>query len=657
MAKPAARIAAVQLGLAVGLLAVVARAAQLQIVDHGEWEAKAAAQRTVREELPARRGVIYDRRGVALAVTQEFYHVGIAPEQVKDAAEVARKVSASTGIPAGAIRRQLRAGSWIHYQGPFSAPEVEALRGLRGVHLIGEYRRFYPYRDLARPIVGRLVSDGSRGASGLELTLDSVLRGVPGEAVVLKDGRGRVYESPSRHVRDPVAGHDVRLTLDAELQEIAERALDEVIAEVDAQGGDVVFLDPHTGELLALASRQAGGYDNVSARASVFTDTYEPGSTAKLFTAAALLTLGRVDSADAVSGENGKWDMPINEKRVRRITDTHADSGVLTLAEAVEVSSNIAMVKFAERLTDAEQFEMLRGFGFGSPTGVEFPSEARGTLKLPADWNARYTRFSQAMGYEFTVTPLQLAAAYGAIANGGLLLSPTLVREVRGPDGEPIYTHRPEPVRRVVTGEVAASLREYLRSAADTAGTGSRAQLTQYALLGKTGTAIMVRNGRYVRGAYTGSYAAIFPADEPQLVIVVKIDDPKRGGYYGGVIAAPVIRTMLEQALASQQIALDRSRLVAGSAQPPPRAAAPAPSRPTPPVVLDWPLGAADSAPGVEGPVPLVRGAPLRVAVRTLHQAGLRVRLRGSGTTVSRTEPDAGATLARGGTVIVWTDE
>src|SRR5690606_28016077 len=245
----------------------------------------------------------------------------------------------------------------------------------------------------------------------------------------------RSYESPSRHVRDPIAGHDVRLTLDAELQDIAERALDDAIAETDALGGDVVFLDPYTGELLALASRQAGRHDNVSARASVFTDTYEPGSTAKLFTAAALLTLDRVDTADAVSGENGVWRMPITERRYRTITDSEREPGMLTLARAVEKSSNIAMAKFTERLTDAEQFEMLRAFGFGSPTGVEFPSEARGALTLPSRWNERYTRFSQAMGYEFAVTPVQLAAAYGAIANDGLLLSPTLVREISGPDG------------------------------------------------------------------------------------------------------------------------------------------------------------------------------------------------------------------------------
>lgn len=658
MAKPAARIAVVQLGLAVGLLAVVARAAQLQIVQHDRWRATAESQRTAREELPARRGTIYDRQGVPLAVTQEFYHVGIAPDQVRDPAAVARAVATALEVPAGTVRRQLRSGRrWIHYQGPYSATEVQPLRGVRGVHLDGEYLRFYPYRDLARPVIGRLAPDGSRGASGLELALDSILSGVPGEAVVLKDRLGRRYESPSRHVRDPVAGHDVRLTLDAELQEIAERSLDEVLAELDAEGGDVVFLDPHSGELLALASRQAGGPDNVSARASVFTDAYEPGSTAKLFTAAALLTFGRVDSADQVSGDDGTYEMPINEHRVRLIHDTHREPGLLTLAQTVEVSSNIGIVKFAERLADAEQFEMLRRFGFGSPTGVEFPSEARGTLRYPDAWNPRYTRFSQAMGYEFAVTPVQLAAAYGAIANDGLLLSPTLVHDVQDADGELIYRHRPEPVRRAVTPEIAETLRRYLRTAASETGTGSQAQLAGYELLGKTGTARRVRDGRYVPGEYTASFAAIFPADDPQLVIVVKLDNPQRGSYYGGATAAPVIATMLQQALTSERVTLDRTRLVTSGSTPPPAAPHTEPARELPTAVVAWPLAPADSQPAGEAPVPPVAGVPLRAGVQALHRAGLRVVLRGKGSTVVRTEPEAGVTLARGGTVTVWTGE
>jgi cell division protein FtsI (penicillin-binding protein 3) len=323
-------------------------------------------------------------------------------------------------------------------------------------------------------------------------------------------------------VRDPLAGNDVTLTIDAELQEIAERGLDDAIAQMQAEGGDVVFLDPTTGELLALASRQAAGGGVPSA--STLTDPFEPGSTAKLFTAAALLVRDRVAPTDAVSGEKGVWLMPVTSRgQTRRITDAHAQAGSLTLARAIQVSSNIAMAKFSQRLRPEEQYEMLRDFGFGTPTGVEFPGESRGILALPDRWQPMYTRASLAMGYEFGVTPVQLAAAYGAIANDGVLLAPTLVREIRNPAGELLYRHRPEPVRRVVSSEIAAKLREFLREAAGEGGTGEQAQLTNYSVLGKTGTAVRFVNGHYVHGQYTASFAAIFPADHPQLVVTVAV--------------------------------------------------------------------------------------------------------------------------------------
>ena len=302
------------------------------------------------------------------------------------------------------------------------------------IHLTGDFQRFYPSRALARPIIGGLSPDGPSGAAGLELALDSILTGQAGEAVLLKDRAGRRYDSPSRLVREPVAGNQVILTLDAELQEIAERGLDDALNQMRAEGGDVVFLDPGNGELLALASRQGRGSGAGAARASTFTDPFEPGSTAKLFTAAALLRNRKVKSSDAVFVEGGRWEMPVTSSgRTRLITDVHKTTGNLTLAQTVQISSNVGMAKFSSRLTPEEQFEMLRDFGFGAPTGAEFPSESRGLLAKPDKWQPMYTRASLAMGYEFGVTPVQLAVAYGAIANNGLLLTPTLVREIRDP--------------------------------------------------------------------------------------------------------------------------------------------------------------------------------------------------------------------------------
>src|SRR5437879_6233594 len=303
-------------------------------------------------------------------------------DPAKDAPRIARQLRLPTAELQRALRRR-----YAYFAGPYGALDVQPLRAVRGVHLEPVLNRFYPASDLARPVIGRVGDDG-RGASGLERALDSLLAGRPGSAVVLKDRAGREYESPARVIAQPVAGADVALTLDAELQEIAQRALDDAIRRMDADGGDVVMMDPATGEVLAVASRRRDG----SARPSAFTDTFEPGSVAKIFTAAALLALQRVAPAERVSGEDGKYRLG-----GRTITDEEP-LPVLTLADAIRFSSNIALVKFAARLAPAEQYAMLRDFGFGAFTGIEFPAEATGRLRPPAEWSG-LSAGSLAMGY------------------------------------------------------------------------------------------------------------------------------------------------------------------------------------------------------------------------------------------------------------------
>lgn len=655
MTRPQTRIAVVQFAFALGVIAILARTAQLQLLQGDKWAQQAQRQRTERTVLPARRGALYDRNGVPLAISQEFYHVGVAPNELADSPRTIQLLTRHLEVPRSVLTRDIRARKrWIYFHGPFTASQVQPLRKMDGIHLTGDFQRFYPSRALARPIIGGLSPDGPVGAAGLELSLDSILTGQPGEAVLLKDRAGRRYDSPARLVREPVAGNDVVLTIDAELQEIAERGLDDALVQMKAEGGDVVFFDPTSGELLALASRQRGTSSSGSLRASTFTDPFEPGSTAKLFTAAALLVHRRVGASDAVFSEGGRWRMPITSSgRTRVITDVHKTSGNLTLARTIQVSSNVAMAKFSSRLSPEEQFEMLRDFGFGTPTGAEFPSESRGRLARPDTWQPMYTRASMAMGYEFGVTPVQLAAAYGAIANDGLLLTPTLVREIRDPSGRVLYQHQPEPVRRVVPGQVAAQLRDFMRGAVGEGGTGGSAQLANYSLLGKTGTAVRFEGGRYVSGEYTASFAALFPADDPQLVVVVKIDNPT-GKYYGGLTAAPVTRTMLQQALALRRVAIDRSRLARrdSTSQPvkQPAAARPEMTR----AVLSWPYQAARlNAPAAV--IPDVTGRTVREAALALHQRGFRVSLRGLGHVI-RTAPVAGQTAGSGTSITVWAE-
>lgn len=646
MARARARIGLLQASLAVGLVAVVVRAAQVQIIQGKRWAAEAEQSRTEVERLEARRGTLYDRNGLPLAVTQEFYRVGIAPREVTDPTRLTRVAARQLEIPAGPLRRGIATGKpYLYYYGPFTASQVEPLRAFRGVHIEGDFLRFYPARELARRVVGGLDTDGNP-ASGLERALASFLTGIPGEAVVLKDRRGRRYESPGRLRKDPTPGQDVVLTIDAELQDIAEQSLAEAIREAGAQGGDVLFLEPRTGEILAVASQSDGQPDLMA-----FTSPFEPGSTAKLFTAAALLALNRVDSTDSVGGENGRWVMTFANGNTRPLEDTHKEPGQLTLAEAIEVSSNIAMAKFSQRLNPREQYDQLRAFGFGSPTGIELPSESRGVLRRPDRWRPDYSGVSHAIGYEFEVTALQLALAYAAIANDGVLLSPSLVKEVRAPDGTVRYRHRPEPVRRAVTPEVAARLRDFLRGASGRGGTGSRAQLGTYGVLGKTGTSRRVRDGRYVPGEYIASFAAMFPAEDPQLVVVVKIDNPTEGGYYGGEVAAPVVRSMLEQALSSRHVALDRSRLTLGESEAPATPQRESRATMVKPVVVPWPPRPdTGSRPAVT--VPRVTGAGVREAALAIHRRGLRVIVQGQGRVV-KSDPTAGETVKPGSSVTI----
>ncbi|HWO89743.1 MAG TPA: penicillin-binding protein [Gemmatimonadales bacterium] len=645
MPKLPSRLTLVSAGFTVVALAITGRAAQLQLVEGSTWRQRAAAQHTVRVSLPARRGTLYDRHGVAIAVSQETFAIGVAPRDLHDLRRTAQLLARATGRPLAEVRGALEsARAWVEWPGPYSWEQVEPLRELRGVHLQRRLARFYPRPDLAPRIVGRVGSDG-RGLSGLERAFDSLLAGRAGYAVMLRDHRGQTYQAPSLPGESPVDGDDVWLTLDAELQEIADRALRAAVAEAGASGGDVVIMEPAGGEILAIASVRQG-----VAAAGLVSDVFEPGSTAKVFTAAALLRSGRATPFDTVDVEGGTWRLG-----TRTIHDTHP-ARLLTLADVIRYSSNVGIAKLGSRLSAVEQYEALRDFGFGTPTGVELPGESPGRLRPVRRWTAE-SPASLAMGYELAVTPLQLAAAYSVFATGGVLMEPSLLREVRDSRGNLRYAHRPRPVRRVVAPEVAAQLARMLRGVVEE-GTGRGAALGNYSVAGKTGTARRVVDGRYEEGRYTASFVGLFPAVEPQLVLVVKIDDP-RGDYFGGATAAPVTRSILEAALATPAVYLDRSRLVSrrwgGSGSgggleglSVPRSAS-AGSRPR---VVELPWAGDSVLPAAPRVVPDVAGLGIRAASRVLHQAGFRVRLEGRGR-VEGTEPAAGSEVASGTIITV----
>ncbi|HEX5520371.1 MAG TPA: penicillin-binding protein 2, partial [Longimicrobiaceae bacterium] len=606
-------------------LLIVGRAVQLQGFEGEKWAAVAREQQNARVPLAARRGAIYDRDGVPLALSHETYRVSVAPHELNDPREAAKRLREVLGLgDAEARRATSRERRWVVLPGRATAEQRQQLAGVRGLHFERRLERFYPQGDIGREVIGAVSGDG-RALGGVEQQFEALLAGTPGYSVVRRDARGAQQPTISLPVVPPTDGADVYLTIDFDLQEIADGALRAAIETNGAAGGDMLITDPRTGELLAAVSRR----NSRSRSLSVITEPYEPGSTLKPFFVAGLLADGRATLADEIFAENGRWV----DENGRRFSDSHAE-GWLTLRDALRYSSNIAMAKLTARVAPGEQYEWLRDFGFGTPTGVEYPAESSGRLRRPASWS-KLSPASLAIGYELSVTPLQLVMAYGALANGGVLMEPRLLREVRGPEGAVLERAEPLAVRRVLTPEVTRQITDVLVSVVEE-GTATRAALSSFEVAGKTGTARRTGSGgRYESGSYTSTFIGYFPARDPQIAIFVKLDQP-RTSIYGGATAAPVTREALQAMLATRPGApLDgRSLLLTrrgGEVQPsnvperPRRGSEPPSGRDAPYVfVLDEGVPHADSAATMAAvAVPEVAGLPLRDAVRRLHAAGL----------------------------------
>lgn len=643
-----------RLMLAVLLLAAavaLARAFQLEVLEAPDWMDQAAEQQAKRMPLPAPRGTIYDRNGVPLAASEDAYRLAIAPREIRDRKALIAKLRTVVGLSA----REARAATnpklkWKVLRGEYETAVREELDGIQGVHFERVQRRFYPHGQLARELLGPVGRDG-HALGGIELEYDSILSGAPGSATIRRDNRGRPIPGMMLKMTDPVPGRDVVLTVDVDLQEIAQQALQKALEETKASAGELILANPSTGEILAAVSRHGGRGFNWGG----VTIPYEPGSTLKPFAVAALLADHRARLTDSVYAEDGVW-----RHDGRTIKDTHG-YGWLTLADALRYSSNIGIAKMSARLDAPVQYEYLRNFGFGTPTGVSYPSESAGRLRPPTQWS-RYSSASLAIGYEIAVTPLQMVLAYGAIANGGLLLEPRLVREIRSRDGRVEHRFPSRVVRRVIPSSVAEQLRSVLVDVV-TEGTGKAAALGPFLVAGKTGTARVAARGEgYVSGAYYASFAGFFPADDPQLVFLAKLDRP-HGSYYGGTTAAPVAKATLEAVLAIAGGPLDKSAVAAQTSPIPAPPGGLAASLEALSSTGDMSVGTVPpstshlvslTAPGPRSSLPVdsmavvppVTGLALRDAVRALHAAGLRVRVEGRGR-VRETVPAAHTRLKR----------
>lgn len=552
------RIRVLKIALLVGFAVVALRLVKIQVIDAGGYRTIAERQYKVRLDLPAARGNIYDRAGRILVSSAMSVAFAADPHMVgADAAAAAARFAAVFGRPRehylAKLRDRERRFVYLERHVPLEMARKVSLKGLDGFLQIPETQRIYHYEHVAGQLLGFTDVD-NRGLSGVELQFENELRGTNGYVILHRDGRGERMPSVDYPRVEPVNGRNVVLTVDLDLQSIAEEELRKGVERTRSASGLVVMLDPATGEVLAMANYPPLDPNRVSAgdpetmRNRCVTDVFEPGSLFKAVTASAALEFGLVTPERKFSGENGTYFFPVAGGKPQKVTDTHP-YGMLTFQEAVEVSSNIVMAKVA-RMVGAERFyTTARNYGFGTPTGVDLPGETRGELKKPTQWSGTSLQ-SMAYGYEVGVTPIQVAAAYGALANDGLLLRPYLLKQVLDERHQPVVTTAPEQVRRVVSPQTARTVVRFLEGVVER-GTAVAARVPGLRLAGKTGTARKVVDGKYESGAYVASFAGIIPADDPRVVCLVMLDRPAGGVYYGGTASAPIFGAIARKTTAT----------------------------------------------------------------------------------------------------------
>ncbi len=554
--------------MGLGFAAVGVRLVHLQVVERGELAriAERQQERTVR--LEAKRGTIYDRMGRELAVSLDVESVYGVPAEVDNPRAVAARLGRLLSENPSELRRKLASDKqfvWLSRKAdPMKAERAKEVDpGAIGLRF--EARRFYPKKTMAGAVLGFTNVD-HKGIEGVELWYDSVLRGTDGWLLAEKDARGRTVFPGGNGLqfRLPEPGRDVYLTLDEVIQHIADKELDRGLSESKARGGVCIVMNPQTGEVLALSVRstaRGGAAFNPNDpqrhrpeewRNRAVTDAFEPGSIFKAVTATAALEEKVVLPQERIDCSAGSIQVAD-----RVIKDAH-HNGVLTFAEVISESSNVGTIKVAQRLGKARFAKYIEAFGFGRKTGIDLPGEISGLAKDYRLWSGM-SLASMSIGQEIGVTPIQMAAAYSAIANGGTLLRPTIVAEVRDRAGRPDRTMKtvPAPVGQVASPQTCAVLQKILQKVVES-GTGQKAKPAGYTAAGKTGTAQKIdqRTGKYSRDDYVSSFVGFAPASSPRLVILVMVDSPV-GVVWGGSVAAPVFRAVAEQSLAYLQVPPD----------------------------------------------------------------------------------------------------
>ena len=541
-------VAGVLLGL--GFLIALGRLFHLQVLHAEELAQLAGRQHQKILTVEGGRGAISDRNGKILAITMEVPSVFGAPKYVSDPRATAVRLSRVLKADARQLEAKLKSErDFVWLQRRLAPERAEGLQSLSldGIGVIPEGRRFYPKGVMLSHVLGFGNID-NQGLEGLERRYDAVLRGERGRLVVERDAFGGAVFPKGLNYVAPSPGKDLVLTIDEVIQYIAEQELAEAVTRTRAASGVVIVVEPKTGALLAMAMRPTFDPNEPKAdpnlwRNRAVSDAYEPGSTFKLVAAAAALEEKLVSPDEFIYGENGQYVVE------NTVVHDHHKNGWMTFAQVLQRSSNIGMVKVVEHLAPEKLAWYINAFGFGQKTDVDLTGEQRGLVKDLHDWSRR-TRASIAMGQEIGVTPLQLVMAVSAIANGGWLMRPYVVSEVRSSTGETIAHLEPVVRRRPISAQTAKALTEIMRGAVLPGGTGTLGAVPGYDVAGKTGTAQKIDplTGGYSAMRMVSSFVGFLPADDPKLAILVVVDEPQTE-HWGGTVAAPVFQRIAAQAV------------------------------------------------------------------------------------------------------------
>jgi cell division protein FtsI (penicillin-binding protein 3) len=672
-----ARWIRVRMGLLCGIMALglggfVSSAYRVQVEDAASWKETAENQRQRRLHIEPKRGGIYDRNGGALAASVEVPSIsadvvemlkGIDGKNAQQAAliDLAKRIGLALSMDPSEVHQKIasrRRFVWLKRR--VTAEEVQAIKDLgdpkkqtspvRGLGVEGEGRRYYPGRELLGPVLGFVAPDGF-GKDGLELALDEDLRGRVEEVRGLRDRSGRLIFSEGPTNETGLAGHDVQLAIDQAIQRVAERELDAAYRTYETKGASLVVMDPQSGDVLALAS--VPGYNpndygesEVDARRDrAVTDRFEPGSVMKVFTVAAALAGGTLKPTETIFCEHGTYQLGNVT-----IHDTH-ENDWLTATQVLAKSSNIGALKIGLALGEPNLYAAYRRFGFGEPTGLPLPGEAGGVLRPKGRPWFEVETANASFGQGISVTTVQLAAAMTAIANGGKVMEPILVRKITDAKGNVVREWAPHVRREAIPASVARTVSEMLTAVVEDGGTGVEAAMPGFRVAGKTATAQKVdpATGKYSEDRYTASFVGFVPAEKPRLVVAVVLDEPMIGRY-GGDLAGPVFRRVAEASLRYLGVPPDASapkiKTVNRAGDIADATLAARKPAPRPDVKADAPVPVGPPPPNAVK-VPDATGFGARDAIRAIGTAGLVPLVEGSGKLVKQIPP-AGSPVPKG---------